>query len=97
MVRKRDLPNGDFVVWPHRAVPPQAQLGVETVTHRVGLEGEVVFLRRCTPSPFSAALPRPCVAISWAQTPPREGAVWEQLDPEEAPESEKQETKVPAL
>lgn len=37
--------------------PPQVHLGLETVTHRAGLEGKVVFLLcHSTPSPFSALL-----------------------------------------
>lgn len=95
MVRKRDLPNGDSVVWPQCTAPPQAQMGVETVTHRVGQEGAAGF-----PSlPFPSQQPYCCPASPglWPPTPAREGPVEERLGPEEAPESKKQETRQPRL
>lgn len=91
MVRKRDLPNGDFVVW------PQAQLGVETVTHRVGQEGKAALLGCCAPFPSQQPYHGPAAPVSWPQTPAREGAVEGPLGPGEPPESERQETREPRL
>ena len=74
----------------HTELPsPQAQLGVETVTRRVGFEGEVVFLLRhstlCPLLGIIIIVIAPALPILWPQAPPRGGAALGTSGPRGAP------------